>query len=117
MTEPIQVVVSTESAGGACLGEAIVMKVSGSSDHSPVAELEHALAEVYGDGATNIAVDLSGLDPIDSEAVDVIAGYRRRVRARGGDIVVVCPSRADEHTLRVEQRLEDAVAALLSGRS
>jgi anti-anti-sigma factor len=117
MTDPIQVVVSTESAGGACLGEAVVMKVSGASDRSPVAELEHALAEVYADGATNIAVDLSGLDAIDSEAVGVIAAYRRRVRARGGDIVVVSASRADEQALRVEQRLEDAVAALLSGRS
>ncbi len=117
MTDQIQLLISTESAGGACLGEAVVMKVSGASDRSPVPELERALADVCGDGATSIAVDLSGFDPIDSEAVDVIAGYRDRVRAKGGDIVVVCAGCADEQALRIEQRLEDAVAALLSGRS
>jgi len=101
------------TAGGACLGEAHVITVSGSANGASRAELEHALETVYADGGRNVAVDISALDSVDG-ALDLLLLHQARFRARGGDVVVACggePSvRAD---LRIERRIDDAVASLL----
>ena len=105
--------VTTSAAGGACLGEAHVITVSGAANGAARAELEHALETVYADGGRNVAVDISALESVDG-ALDVLLLHVARFRARGGDVVAACgdePSvKAD---LRIERRIADAVASLL----
>lgn len=105
--------VTTSAAGGACLGEAHVITVSGAENGAARAELEHALETVYADGGRNVAVDISALESVDG-ALDVLLLHLARFRARGGDVVVACgdePSVKSE--LRIERRIDDAVASLL----
>jgi uncharacterized protein (UPF0261 family) len=105
--------VRTVAAGGACLGEAHVITVSGAANGAARAELEHALETIYADGGRNVAVDISALESADG-ALDVLLLHLARFRARGGDVIAASgdePSaKAD---LRIERRIDDAVASLL----
>jgi anti-anti-sigma regulatory factor len=100
--------VATETAGGACVGEAHVITASGTANDDLWQELEHTLRAVYESGADKVAVDLSGVDAIEADSLDVVLRYAARFRARGGDVVLATESDVDE-----------AVASLLSsgGRS
>jgi anti-anti-sigma regulatory factor len=107
--------VTTSAAGGACLGEAHVITVSGAANGSARAELEHALETVYADGGRNVAVDISALESVDG-ALEVLLLHLGRFRARGGDVVVACDDEPSVKTdLRIERRIDDAVASLLGG--
>ena len=105
--------VTTSAAGGACLGQAHVITVSGAANGAARAELEHALETVYADGGRNVAVDISALESADG-ALDVLLLHLARFRARGGDVVVACGEDLSlEADLRIERRIDDAVASLL----
>jgi anti-anti-sigma regulatory factor len=107
--------VTTSAAGGACLGEAHVITVSGAANGASRAELEHALETVYADGGRNVAVDVSALESVEG-ALDVLLLHLARFRARGGDVVVACGGEPSVETeLRIERRIDDAVASLLGG--
>jgi anti-anti-sigma regulatory factor len=95
--------VTTETAGGACVGEAHVITASGVPTGELWHEVERALRAVYEDGGEKVAVDLSGLDAIEADSLDVVLRYVARFRARGGDVVLV-----------TEPDVDEAVASLLS---
>jgi anti-anti-sigma regulatory factor len=96
--------VTTQTAGGACVGEAHVITASGVPTGELGQELERALRAVYEDGGDKVAIDLSALDGIESDSLDMVLRYVARFRARGGDVVLAGPG---------ESGL-DAVASLLS---
>lgn len=111
---------TTATAGGACVGEAHVITASGAANRELWQELELALRSVYEDGGEKVAVDLSGLDAIDADSLDVVIRYLARFRARGGEVVLACPAESGlADAVPTERRIDDAVAALLSsgGRS
>ena len=105
--------VTLATAGGACVGEAHVITVSGDANRGAAAELDRALRAVYEEGGENVAVDLSHLDAIEG-SLDVLLRHVARFRARGGDVVLACGVEAQiDGDLRVEGRIDDAVASLL----
>ncbi|HEV3478883.1 MAG TPA: hypothetical protein VG144_05490 [Gaiellaceae bacterium] len=106
--------VTTAAAGGACVGDAHVITVAGEATRDVPDELELALQSVYEDGGKTVAVDLTGIEPLEPEVLDVVARRLRPFRARGGDIVVACPDEPLTRELRTERRLEDALAALFA---
>ena len=105
--------VTTATAGGACVGDAHVVTVSGAANGPACAELDHALETLYARGGRNVAVDISALESVDG-ALDVLLLHLARFRARGGDVVVACGDEPSEKSdLRIERRIDDAVASLL----
>jgi anti-anti-sigma factor len=50
------------------------------------------VGELIAGGATHLVFDLSETTFIDSSALHVLLDARKRVRAEGGEVVVVCPS-------------------------
>jgi hypothetical protein len=105
--------VTTAKAGGACVGEAHVIRVSGGANGETRAALDQALDAVYDRGGRKVAVEIA--EPESAEvALDVLMFHLARFRAHGGDVVIAC---ADEQSitssLHVEQRLDDAIASLL----
>jgi hypothetical protein len=97
-----------------CSGSsAHVIRVSGDTNGETCAELDLALDVVYNGGGRQVAVEI--LEPKTVEvALDVLMLHLARFRARGGDVVIAC---ADEPVvtsdLRVERRIDDAIASLL----
>ena len=106
--------VTTAIAGGACVGEVHVITVSGEANE---AELDAALRGVYEDGGHKVAVDLSRLDTVDAAFLEVLLRHLAGFRARGGDIVIACPDGLmtnGAESIRVDGRVEDAIASLLA---
>jgi hypothetical protein len=105
--------VTTAKAGGACVGEAHVIRVSGRPNGETRAELDEALDAVYDRGGRKVAVEIAEPEGVEA-ALDVLMLHLARFRAHGGDIVIAC---ADEplirSELRVERRIDDAIASLL----
>jgi anti-anti-sigma regulatory factor len=107
--------VTTATAGGACVGEAHVVTVSGVPSGETWAELDHALRTVYERGGQKVALDFSRLDAVDPAFFEVLHRHVVQFRARGGDIVLACPDEpVPTAELRAERRIEDAVASLLA---
>lgn len=69
-----------------------VLRVSGELDVVGAPELRQAVVSAVAEGARLVAVDLSDLDFLDSFGIGVIVGALKRLRQRGGDLAVVCPS-------------------------
>jgi anti-anti-sigma regulatory factor len=106
--------VTTATAGGACVGEAHVVTVSGEADGRAQGELDLALRGVYERGGRRVAVDLSGLDALEPAFLEVLMHHLARFRARGGDVVLAGPSEpALIAGFRTERRIDDALASLL----
>jgi hypothetical protein len=105
--------VTTATAGGACVGEAHVITVRGEKNGETCAELDHALDEVYDSGGRKVAVEIAEPETVEV-ALDVLMLHLARFRADGGDVVIAC---ADEPAvtsdLRVERRVDEAIASLL----
>jgi hypothetical protein len=106
--------VTTATAGGACVGEAHVISVSGEAAGDVSEGLGLALEGVYEEGGRKVAVDLTEIEGFEPAMLDVVLRYAARFRARGGDVVVACPGDAAADELRTERRIDDALAALLS---
>lgn len=106
--------VTTAVAGGACVGEAHVITVAGAATAEVSDELERALESLYEDGATRVAVDLTEVEPVEPEVLDLVARQVPRFRARGGDIVVACGEESLTRELRSERGVDDALASLLA---
>jgi hypothetical protein len=89
--------VMTATAGGACVGEAHIVTVSGEASGETWKELDLAGRAVHEGGGQRVVVDLSGLS------------------AGGGDVVLAHPGKpASTAGLRIERRVNDAVASLLA---
>jgi anti-sigma B factor antagonist len=71
---------------------AYVLEVDGELDLYTAPRLSSQLGELIARGATHLIVDLTETTFIDSTALHVLLDARKRVRAEGGEVVVVCPS-------------------------
>jgi anti-anti-sigma factor len=69
-----------------------VLEVGGELDLYTAPRLSSQVGELIAGGATHLVFDLSETTFIDSSALHVLLDARKRVRAEGGEVVVVCPS-------------------------
>jgi anti-sigma B factor antagonist len=113
------------SVNTAALGaDAFIVTVSGEADLHTAPAIEQALEGVLGLGGTSVAVDLLEVSFVDSTTLHVLLRYNERFRGRGGDFVIVTEDRRILRTFEItgldrvfviEQRLADAVAAVMNG--
>jgi anti-sigma B factor antagonist len=72
---------------------AVLVVLRGDLDLAGAPALRDALAPVVDDGA-RVVVDLQAVDFLDSAGLGILIGGRKRARAAGGDLALVCSSRA-----------------------
>jgi anti-sigma B factor antagonist len=100
-----------------------LVTVSGELDLYTAPELRRALEERA--ELRQVAVDLADVTFIDSTALALLASAAKRLRARGGELQLVCDKAAILRVLevtglnrvfRVQSSLDDAIAAVLHDR-
>ncbi len=69
-----------------------VLSVGGDLDVVGAPDLRQAVVTAVADGSRLLALDLSGLDFVDSFGIGAVVGALKRLRQRGGDLALVCPS-------------------------
>ncbi len=65
--------------------------ISGELDVAGAPAVRQAVVSAVSGGGTRLALDLSGVDFVDSFGVGVVVGALKRVRQRGGELALVCP--------------------------
>ncbi|MGH9177249.1 MAG: STAS domain-containing protein, partial [Acidimicrobiales bacterium] len=73
-------------------GGCAVLSVAGEVDLATAPRLREALATVVAEGHLKVVVDLTDTDFLDSTGLGALVTGLKRVRARGGDMKVVCTS-------------------------
>ena len=68
-----------------------VLSVAGELDIVGAPDLRQAVVREVADGVRLLALDVSGLDFIDSFGIGAVVGALKRVRQRGGELELVCP--------------------------
>jgi anti-sigma B factor antagonist len=101
-------------------GEAHVVSVSGDIDLFTAPEFKQRVLAPIGAGADHVIVDLTKTTFIDSSSLGVLIGAHRRLKARGGRLVVACDDEAIVRTFRVTGldgvfTLVESVEAALDG--
>jgi anti-sigma B factor antagonist len=82
-------------------GQVPVLSIAGELDLATAPRLRDRLVRLAAEfGGTRLVVDLDGASLVDSIGLGALVGGMRRMRARGGDLVLVCTS----------QRLVDLLA-------
>jgi anti-sigma B factor antagonist len=72
--------------------QAYVLEVDGELDLYTAPRLSSQVGEIIALGATSLVVDLTETTFVDSTALHILLDAKKRIRAEGGDLVVVCPS-------------------------
>lgn len=70
----------------------VVVRVSGEIDISTAPRLREAIVSLLAEGRTQIAVDLRGVDFLDSTGLGVLVGGLKRARSAGGELRVISTS-------------------------
>jgi anti-sigma B factor antagonist len=78
-----------------------VISVSGEVDLFTAPEFKQRVAAAIDGGAERVIVDLSATIFIDSSSLGVLIGAHRRLKGRGGALVVVCENEAIVKTFRI----------------
>jgi anti-anti-sigma factor len=65
--------------------------LSGELDASTAGQLYEQLAELTRDGVVHVALDLSGLEFLDSTGLSVVIAEHKRTNASGGELVILSP--------------------------
>jgi anti-sigma B factor antagonist len=68
-----------------------VLRVAGDVDLATSGDLRATLTELVERGTRLMVIDISRVDFFDSSGLKVLDDVQRAVRARGGDIALVCP--------------------------
>ena len=69
-----------------------VLSVGGDLDVVGAPELRQAVVAAVAEGSRLLLLDLSELDFVDSFGIGAVVGALKRLRQRGGDLALVCPS-------------------------
>lgn len=69
-----------------------VLSVGGDLDVVGAPDFRQAVLTAVADGSRLLAVDLTELDFVDSFGIGAVVGALKRLRQRGGDLALVCPS-------------------------
>lgn len=80
------------------LGDTVVVHVTGEVDVFTAPQLREALVGAIEEGCREVAVDLQGVDFLDSTGLGVLVAGLKRVRQYGGDLSLVCTR---EHILKI----------------
>jgi anti-sigma B factor antagonist len=78
-----------------------VVAVSGEIDLFTAPEFKQRMSAPIDAGRSNLIVDLSGTTFIDSSSLGVLIGAHRRLKLRGGSLVVVCENEAIAKTFKI----------------
>jgi anti-sigma B factor antagonist len=82
-------------------GDTHVVAVSGEIDLFTAPEFKQRVSAPIDAGRTNVIVDLTGTTFIDSSSLGVLIGAHRRLKLRGGSLVVVCDNDTIVKTFRI----------------
>ncbi len=69
----------------------LVISVLGEIDMGSSPQLRTEIIRAINGGHSNLVLDLTSVDFIDSAGLGTIIGSLRRVRSHGGDLLLVCP--------------------------
>jgi anti-sigma B factor antagonist len=99
-----------------------VVSVCGEVDLFTAPEFKQRLLSPIAAGVEHVIVDLTRTTFIDSSSLGVLIGAHRRLKARGGRLVVACDDEAIVKTFRITGldgvfRLVDSVEAALGERA
>jgi len=86
----------------------IVLALSGEADVASAPLLGRVLSQACSYGHTRIALDLAGLDFINSHCLSLILGTRDMLRDRGADLVLRAPRSSVRRILGILQQ-EDVI--------
>jgi anti-sigma B factor antagonist len=78
-----------------------VVTVTGEIDLFTAPEFKQRMGRPIDDGVTRLIVDLTATTFIDSSSLGVLIGAHRRLRQRGGSLVVVCDNEAIVKTFKI----------------
>ena len=78
-----------------------VVAVSGEIDLFTAPEFKERMSAPIDAGRSHVVVDLSETTFIDSSSLGVLIGAHRRLKLRGGSLVVVCTNEAITKTLKI----------------
>ena len=78
-----------------------VVSVSGEIDLFTAPEFKQRMSAPIEEGRSNLIVDLSRTTFIDSSSLGVLIGAHRRLKLRGGSLVVVCDDEAIAKTFKI----------------
>jgi anti-sigma B factor antagonist len=101
------------------VGEAHVVSVTGEVDLFTAPEFKQRVTAPIGAGVDHVVVDLMETTFIDSSSLGVLIGAHRRLKSRGGRLVVACSEEAIVKTFRITGldtvfTITDSVEAALS---
>jgi anti-sigma B factor antagonist len=82
-------------------GDRHVVAVTGEIDLFTAPEFKQRVSGPIDAGRSHVIVDLSGTTFIDSSSLGVLIGAHRRLKLRGGSLVVVCDNDAIVKTFRI----------------
>ena len=69
-----------------------LLSIGGDLDVLGAPELRQGVVTALNDGIREMILDVSELDFVDSFGIGVIVGALKRVRQRGGELLLVCPA-------------------------
>ncbi len=69
-----------------------MLSVGGDLDVVGAPDLRQAVVAAVAEGSRLLTLDLSDLDFVDSFGIGAVVGALKRLRQRGGDLAVVCPT-------------------------
>ena len=99
-----------------------LVAVSGEIDLFTAPEFKQRMSAPIDAGRTHLVVDLSATTFIDSSSLGVLIGAHRRLKLRGGSLVVVCENEAIAKTFKITGldgvfTIAPTVEAALAGES
>jgi anti-sigma B factor antagonist len=103
-------------------GNTHVISVTGEVDLFTAPEFKQRLMAPIAAGVDHVIVDLMETTFIDSSSLGVLIGAHRRLKARGGSLIVACNAESIVKTFRITGldgvfQLADSVDAALNGRA
>ena len=78
-----------------------VIAVAGEIDLFTAPEFKQRVSSLIDAGRSRVGVDLPGTTCIDSSSLGVLIGAHRRLKLRGGALLVVCDSEAIAKTFKI----------------
>lgn len=78
-----------------------VVSVAGDIDLRSCRKLREELTGLIEGGVTSVVVDLAHMDFVDSTGLDVLVGAQKRLRQRGGELVLRSPRPAARKVLEI----------------
>ena len=82
-------------------GDTHVVSVSGEVDLFTAPEFKQRMSDLIDAGRSRLVVDLTGTTFIDSSSLGVLIGAHRRLKLRGGALLVVCDNEAISKTFKI----------------